>query len=355
MQAKKNAPADPKQPKELGKPLIAPAQIMRLRFNSAGTQLAAGCMDGTVRRWDVTGKDPTDLPPIAGLNGWVQALEFGPTGLFTGSSWGALTAWDCAESEAKKLWSVGEAHDGWVRMAATAPDGDTVATCGRDGFVRVWGAKDGKKQLEINVGADTLAVAFAPDRKQILAGDMFGIVHIFDLASGKLARTLEAKELHRLIGIQDVGGVHCLAFDTDGKTVFVAGAEPKTAGFIQAAPVLIAFDWASGKRSSSWKGANDNEGFITDLLWHPSGYAMGTCSGQPGQGKFFGWRPGAAQPHIAVARPNCHSLALHPDKERVAVAATNANSAGNGRPKGKTEYPHNNSPVSFWQLPKATG
>jgi hypothetical protein len=49
--------------------------------------------------------------------------------------------------------------------------------------------------------------------------------------------------------------------------------------------------------------------------------------------------------------PNCHALAAHPDGKRVVVAATNANSSGNGRNLTKEKaYPGNTSPLHVWQL-----
>jgi WD40 repeat protein len=246
------------------------------------------------------------------------------------------------------------AHDGWVRMVAVPPDGATLATCGKDGFVRLWNAATGRQTAAVAVGADTLAVAFAPDGNTVLAGDLFGLVRELDASSGKVLRTFEAKELYRLDRIQDVGGVRCLLFDPDGKTLFVAGAEPKTGGFVQCVPLLIAYDRETGKRLSQWKGANDAEGYVTDLAWHPGGYVVGTCSGQPGQGKLFFWKPGEAAPFFVAPKPNCHSVAVHPDGTRVAASMTNANSAGNGRVKGKDgDYPANVSPIQFWQVPKS--
>ena len=101
-----------------------------------------------------------------------------------------------------------------------------------------------------------------------------------------------------------------------------AGREPKTGGFVQCIPLLIAFDRATGKRLSQWKGANDNEGYVTDLAWHPDGYVIGTTSGQPGQGKLFFWKPGDAPPFFVSAKmPNCHSVARPPDGDRLAVSA----------------------------------
>jgi WD40 repeat protein len=343
------APAN--APKELGKPVNPPCQVTRVRFSPDGKVLAAACTDGTVRRWDVAGTEPAELPALAGHSGWVTGLAFADESLLSADSWGRLTSWDSA---GKQLWSVGATHEGWLRMLVVSRD--TLATCGKDGFVRLWNPTDGKRLGEIDVKADTHALCFAPNGKTLFTGDLFGMIREHELPGGKVLRTLDAKELYKLDRIQDVGGVRCLLFDAAGKTLFVAGAVPSTGGFVQCTPLLVAFDFGTGKRLSSWKGANDNEGYVTDLAWHPDGYVVGTASGQPGQGKVFFWKPGDAAPFWTAAKPNVHSVTLSPDGTRIAAALTNANSAGNGRVKGKGgEYPANFSPIQFWQVPKAGG
>jgi len=349
-QQPKTAPAV-NAPKELGKPFTADTQINRIRFSPDGKLLVAACFDGTVKRWDMSGKEPAEGPSITGHNGWVTSIAFSGEALFSVDSWGRLTASSVSAKESK-LWSVENAHDGWARGVSKVAGSD-VATCGKDGFVRLWNPKDGKKVAEFDVKSDVLSVCFAPDGKSLVAGDLFGIVREFEVPSWKVLRTFEAKELHRLDRIQDVGGVKNLMFSGDGKTLFVAGAEPKSGGFVQCIPLMIAFD-RSGKRLSQFKGVNDNEGYITDLAWHPDGYVIGTTSGQPGQGKFFLWKPGEATAFFSGGKlPNCHSVALHPQGDKIAVSATNANSSGNGRVKGMGgEYPANNSPIQMWSLPK---
>ena len=77
--------------------------------------------------------------------------------------------------------------------------------------------------------------------------------------------------------------MRCLLFDAKGEKLFVAGAEPRTGGFVECTPVLITFDRATRRRLATWKGASEKDGYITDLAWHPDGYVVGTQSGQPGQ------------------------------------------------------------------------
>jgi WD40 repeat protein len=341
-------------PKELGKPLTSPTQILRIRFSPDGKTLAAACFDGKLRRWDTTGKEPVELPAFGNHNGWVTDLAYSAKALVSGDSWGRLSAWDVSAKDAKQLWTVESAHDGWLRALALNSDGTQVATCGKDGFVRVWNTTDGKKLHEIEAKTDLLSVRFAPDGKSVFVGDLFGMIREFEPASSKVKRQLEAKELHKLDRIQDVGGVKCLMLSADGKTLFAGGAVPSGGGFVQCVPLLVAFDVASGKRLSQYKGVNDNEGYVTDLAWHADGFVIFTTSGQPGQGKFHFWKPGAATAHFTGGKhPNCHSVAISPDGTTVAVSATNANSSGNGRLKGKDgDYPQNNSPIQLWNVPR---
>jgi WD40 repeat protein len=331
-------------PKESGKPLVPSCQIARLRIGPDGKRLVAAGTDALVHQWKLDGKDIAELPPLKGHNGWVTGLAFTKDLLITSDSWGRLSAWS---ADSKQKWTVEAAHDGWLRMIAEPAD-HGIATCGKDGFVRLWNPADGKKLAEFDLKVDLLAVRFSPDGKTLFTGDLFGTIREHELQSGKVLRSFEAKELYKLDRIQDVGGVRCLLFDGAGKTLIVGGAVPSTGGFVQCTPLIVAFD-RGGKRLWQWKGASDNEGYITDLAWHPDGYLIASASGQPGQGKVFFLKPGDATPFFVSPKPNVHSVALSPDGTRLAAALTNANSSGNGRVKGTGgEYPANNSPIQFW-------
>jgi WD40 repeat protein len=343
------------QPKE-GKTLQLDQQACIVRFSLCGKLLAAGGFDGRVHRWDATTDPLTTLPALTGHNGWVQALAFHPDGkrLFTADTWGRLCCWPYADKQPRPLWNVPQAHDGWVRQAAVSPDGKLLATCGRDAAVRLWSTEDGKKQRELTGrGEDVFCVAFHPDGKSLVSGDLKGAIQQWDLATGKGGRTFDAKVMYRYDRIQDVGGVRCLAFDRAGTTLACGGSEPKSGGFVQGAPLVLLFDWPTGKRKHLHKFGAENDGFVYDLAFHPDGFLMAVTSGQPGSGKLLFHRPGEAQPFFLTTKmANCHSLAVHPQGRRLVVSATNGGSNGNGRLLGKNkEYPGNWSPLHIWELP----
>ncbi|MBX3397968.1 MAG: hypothetical protein KF873_04435 [Gemmataceae bacterium] len=330
-----------KPPKERGKPIVPPCQVIRIRFSPDGKELAAACVDGVVRRWSVPDAKP--LTELKGHDGWVTTLSYSPNGdLLSADSWGKLVRW----SNEKVRWSIA-AHDGWLRAVAIAKD--RIATCGRDGYVREWTA-DGKKLHEAQFGVDLYSLVYSPDGV-LIVGDLFGQIRVLD-SHLKMLRKLEQKEFHLLDRIQDVGGVRCLAFSPDGKTIYAAGCQPKTGGFVQAFPLLVALDFATGKTLWSWKGANDNEGIVHDLRVFADGRLAAVTSGQPGQGKFLLFEPPTATPaFVSTKMPNCHSVDIHPDGKQIATSATNANSSGNGRVKGKAgEYPENSSPIQYWDI-----
>jgi WD40 repeat protein len=333
------------QPEELGKPFNPGVQVNRVRFSPDGKVLAAAAFDGTVKRWDVTGKEPAELPALKGHDGWVTAIAFQGKRLVSADSWGRVIAWDGM----KTLFDVQNAHNGWVRAIVTSAE--RVVSCGRGGLVCSWHS-EGKRTVEAETKSDLLSLAMSPDGKAIVAGDGFGRIHALNAVTLKEERQFEVKELHLLDRIQDVGGVKCLAFNADGSRLFVGGAVPKSGGFVQATPLVVELEWPTGKRVSQWKGASDNEGYVHDMLWHPDGFLVGATSGQPGQGKMIFWKPGEAAAFAAVTKyPNCHSVDRNPADGRLALASTNANSSGNGRVKSKDgEYTGNSSPIQLFEM-----
>ncbi len=349
------------EPKE-GKPLKLDRQLNVARFTACGRFLLAAGHDGTVRRFDATTEEMAELKPLTGHNGWVQRLalplkrENAPTDeiVFSIDSWGQLRCGSFVDETAVPRWSNAAAHDGWILDVALSPGGTLVATCGVDRAVRVWSTLDGSKKYEFShPDWEVLCVAFAPDEAAVVAGDLSGIVRQWDLASGKLTREFNAADLHKSDRLQEVGGVRRITFSPDARQLLCAGTKPKNGGNVQGLPAIMVFDWETGQVTKSIELGKDGDVYVTDLTFHPEGFLMVTISGNPGAGKLLFCRIEDEAPFFETTKiPNCQSVALHPDRQRLAVVATNGSSNGNGRQLDKEgKYPGNVSPIHIWKLP----
>lgn len=367
------------QPTEIRR-IEAYPQIYAARFSPCGKYMVAGGFEPRVRRWDITDPPvekeeekpaddpkakkppkkkvkPEDIPSpelasLEGHNGWVEALAFHGDTLFTSDSWGQIRAWPYAEAKPKPHWIVKEAHDGWVRHLEVSPDGKTLASCARDGVVRLWSTADGKKIKElVGHNEDIFSLCFTPDGKSLISGDMKGIVKQWDLASGKVTRQFDAGVLFFVKRLQDIGGVRCLALDKDAKLLAVGGTKPSNGGTVQGIPTVLLFDFATGKLKETLELGKTNECFVHEVAFHDAGFIMAVTSGTPGAGRFLMHRPGDEAPfYIAKGPMNCRSLSRH-GTARIAVTSCQRGSNGNGRRLNKDgEYEGNKSPIHIYEL-----
>ncbi len=262
------------EPREL-RAIELDRQVAAVRFSSCGRFLAAGGYDGLVRRWSWDAEEPKALPAMSGHRGWVTAMAFAPQEslLFTADSWGGLTAWPFEEQNPKPKWQLPQAHDGWIRCLAISKHGTKLLTAGRDGIARLWSAKDGEPLMELKHGADVFAAAFHPAGQTAVTGDLFGKIKVWDLATGKSVRELDASKLHYYERDEDVAGIRVLEFHEEGHTLLVAGAEPTSTGRGLGIPTLRLFDWKTGESKTTMHQGESNDGFVFDLARHPRDFS----------------------------------------------------------------------------------
>ncbi len=116
------------------------------------------------------------------------------------------------------VWNLG-GHTNITSMAYS-PDGNLIATSGRDMTVKLWRASDGALLRSIGAGYDNYSVAFSRDSQFVAIGDNSGAIKIWNSSDGSLYRTLSG---HRTIvrGVAFSPGGGMLASASDDQTVIL--------------------------------------------------------------------------------------------------------------------------------------
>lgn len=315
-------------------------QLTHCRVTRDGAHLLAVGYDGLVHRWTLA-DDARET--FAGHHGWIMGMALDATGsrLYTGDSWGGLRAWEVAGGAIKLLWETADGHARWMRAMALSPDGQHLATCGNDRAVRVWSTADGRRVADLPAAHGTVvhSVAFHPDSKQFVSGDLKGIVHHWELDTAqpqgaRQVRQLDASALYKRVRIYDMGGVRSMLFSPGGETLFCGGIDGDNANQATGAPRVLALDWSTGQVRVTMQPPDAYPGYVMDLAWHPDGYLIATGSSEQG-GTLWFWKPEKPEPFFAYKHPTSfRGLEIFAGGDRLAGATfgdTGGQRGGNGR------------------------
>jgi len=83
-------------------------------------------------------------------------------------------------------------------------------------------------------------------------------------------------------------------------------------------PLIVLFDWASGKQKQLLRPKTPFQGTAWGVVFHPDGFLAGVGGGNGGMLWF--WKPDASKDFFSLKLPNnARDLALHPASRSLAV------------------------------------
>jgi hypothetical protein len=167
--------------------------VLSVGFSPEGLLVAAGDRFGGLFVWET--KSGKEFHTLRGHTKGVTAIAWraDSDAFVTTSGDHTVRIWDMHTGTESAKW---DAHDEGATDLCFHTSG-TIATAGRDGFVKVWDQK-GKLTAEFGPTDDAvLKVALSPDAKTVVSGDWSGAVRVWPVAGGvstKLTLPIDTKK-----------------------------------------------------------------------------------------------------------------------------------------------------------------
>jgi WD40 repeat protein len=295
----------------LGPPSPAPpARAASLAFSPDGRAVAAGCLDGSVRVYEV--RSGAECCRHEGHRGPARAVAFTPDGraAASGGADGAIDLWGAADGKTFRRLT---GHRGAVRCVAVSPDGRVVGSKADDQTIRLWDLASGRelrrlgeRYRDAGFNEPSCPLAFSPDGKAAASASGFEgafpnnyrrTVRLWDVGTGAEVRSF-------------AGGTPsfaALAFAPDGRAV--------AAGMLNR-PGLRLWEAAGGRElAGAWAAPRE----VTALAFAPDGRSLAAADGASGRVAVWEVATGGERCRFETGEPGLRSLAFAPDGSTVAA------------------------------------
>jgi WD40 repeat protein len=240
------------------------AAIHSLAFSADNTMLATGGDDRLVQLWSAENGAP--FASMAAHKGTVRSLHFTTEGrLVSAGMEGAANLWEPGAHWQLEHTLGGEASPLFtdrVNAVRFSPDGRFLATGSgepsRGGEVKIFAVADAKLAHDFKTAHtdSVLALDFSADGRLLASGAADKFVRVFDLTTGKLAKSFEG-HTHHVLGV---------AWRRNGRVLISAGADNE----------LKVWNYETGERAGKIAGFAKE---VTAVQFIGSGDQALVCSG----------------------------------------------------------------------------
>jgi WD40 repeat protein len=271
------------------------SQITSLSYSGDGKHLLATTGEGLVRLFDVDSQ--SDMLALEGHRGYVWAGAIGADGqtLATGGEDGTIRLWS---TPAESLPVIAY-EDAIAGTAAFSPDGRRVVIPSSDGMGRILDATTGALQMSLKGHTDGLETAsFSPDGRRVLTAGDDGTARIWDAQTGAPLLTMQGEG----------GVVFGAVFSPDGSRVLTGGQD-------QTAKI---WDSATGQPLATLTG---HAGILYSVAYDASGGRIITAS-RDGTARVWDARTNQTILTIGNHQNALMSAAFSPDGSQIVTAST---------------------------------
>ena len=287
----------------ISKTVNHPGDFLSVAREPNSERLWIGSTDFKIYAVDFAAERPAASVVFEGHNSYVSALGLVGRTLVSGSWDRTLKWWDIQN---RQLLRTVDAHRLWIRQLVVNSAQNLLATVSDDMTCKLWDAQSGRlvRQLtgfEANLPRyeypnKLFACAFSADGRLVAAADETCRVIVWETASGREAARFDAAGFFKADWDRNnhpYGGIRCLAFAPDGRSLAVAGMENTDVAIINGKAMVQIFDWQTGRKNHEAKLGSNIQ--FECLAYHPQSAWLLAAPGGGGGGALYFLEPGQAR------------------------------------------------------------
>ena len=189
-------------------------------------------------------------------------------------------------------------HTNRVYSVTFSPDGNTIASAGKDDIIYLWNARTGRHKQTLEGHTDDIySVAFSPDGSTIASASDDDTIRLWDAHTGRHKQTLEGHTHY----------VNSVAFSPDSRTL-ASGSWDDT---------IRLWDARTGRHNQTLEGHTDN---VNSVAFSPDGSTIASA-GEDTTIRLWNARTGRHKQTLEGHTDDVNSVAFSPDGSTIASAS----------------------------------
>jgi WD40 repeat protein len=293
----------------ISKTVTHPGDFLSVAREPNSERLWIGHTDFKIYTIDFAVERPQASAAFEGHNSYVSALSLIGRTLVSASWDRKLMWWD---TQNRRLLRTVDAHELWIRQLAVSAAQNLLATVSDDMTCKLWDAQSGRlvRQLtgfeaqlpRYDYPNKLFACVFSSDGRHVAAADETCRVIVWETANGREAARFDAVGFFKPDWDRNnhpYGGIRCLAFAPDGRSLALAGMENTDVAIINGKAMVQIFDWHTGRKTCEQKLGSNIQ--FECLSYHPQAEWLLAAPGGGGGGALYFLD--SAQPRVLKEAP----------------------------------------------------